>query len=164
MVAERFATARTLQQALIVSSSIARTFDIEAAKSAAKHFADVLTPAINLGLVEFAANATLLVAPTTNRAAMKAAIDKLQPADRTATGEGSFTALQAIATVGAVMGGIGRYKPNAPVFIDINRYDPGCPGRRPTSSAATGARWVPTFSSGRTSSRRSSTRRWSITR
>ena len=50
MVAERFATARTLQQALIVSSSIARTFDIEAAKSAAKHFADVLTPAINLGL------------------------------------------------------------------------------------------------------------------
>ena len=58
---------------------------------------------------------------------MKAAIDKLQPADRTATGEGSFTALQAIATVGAVMGGIGRYKPNAPVFIDINRYDPLVP-------------------------------------
>ena len=36
---------------------------------------------------------------------MKQAIDKLQFADRTATGEGIFTALQAIATVGAVIGG-----------------------------------------------------------
>ena len=36
---------------------------------------------------------------------MKAAIDKLKPEDRTATGEGIFTALQAIATVGAVIGG-----------------------------------------------------------
>ena len=32
-------------------------------------------------------------------------MDKLQFADRTATGEGIFTALQAIATVGAVIGG-----------------------------------------------------------
>src|SRR6202035_326612 len=35
----------------------------------------------------------------------KAALEKLQFADRTATGEGIFTALQAIATVGAVIGG-----------------------------------------------------------
>ena len=47
----------------------------------------------------------MLVPPTTNRDATKAAIDKLQFADRTATGEGIFTALQAIATVGAVIGG-----------------------------------------------------------
>ena len=47
----------------------------------------------------------MLVSPTTNRDATKAAIDKLQLADRTATGEGIFTALQAIATVGAVIGG-----------------------------------------------------------
>ena len=33
------------------------------------------------------------------------ALDKLQVADRTATGEAIFTALQAIATVGAVIGG-----------------------------------------------------------
>jgi hypothetical protein len=37
------------------------------------------------------------VSPTTNREATKNAIDKLQLADRTATGEGVFTALQAIA-------------------------------------------------------------------
>jgi Ca-activated chloride channel family protein len=47
----------------------------------------------------------VLVSPTTNRALMKAAIAKLQPEDRTATGEAIFTALQAIATVGAIMGG-----------------------------------------------------------
>ncbi|WP_156748201.1 VWA domain-containing protein, partial [Mycobacterium sp. 1465703.0] len=78
---------------------------LAAAKEAGKQFAEQLTPAINLGLVEFAANATLLVPPTTNRGAVKAGIDSLQPAPKTATGEGIFTALQAIATVGSVMGG-----------------------------------------------------------
>jgi Ca-activated chloride channel family protein len=36
----------------------------------------------------------VLVSPTTNRDATKNAIDKLQVADRTATGEGIFTALR----------------------------------------------------------------------
>ena len=76
-----------------------------AAQEAAKQFADQLTPGINLGLIAYAGTATVLVPPTTNRDASKAAIDKLQLADRTATGEGIFTALQAIATVGAVIGG-----------------------------------------------------------
>jgi Ca-activated chloride channel family protein len=76
-----------------------------AAQEAAKQFADQLTPGINLGLIAYAGTATVLVSPTTNRVATKAAIDKLQLADRTATGEGIFTALQAIATVGAVIGG-----------------------------------------------------------
>ncbi|WP_156746971.1 VWA domain-containing protein, partial [Mycobacterium sp. E2733] len=78
---------------------------LKAAEEAASQFASQLTPAINLGLVEFAANASLLVSPTTNREAVKAAIDGLKPAPKTATGEGLFTALQAIATVGSVMGG-----------------------------------------------------------
>jgi Ca-activated chloride channel family protein len=78
---------------------------LAAAQEAAKQFADQLTPGINLGLIAYAGNATVLVSPTTNRDASKAAIDKLQLADRTATGEGIFTALQAIATVGAVIGG-----------------------------------------------------------
>ena len=76
-----------------------------AAQEAAKQFADQLTPGINLGLIAYAGTATVLVSPTTNREASKSAIDKLQLADRTATGEGIFTALQAIATVGAVIGG-----------------------------------------------------------
>ena len=76
-----------------------------AAQEAAKQFADELTPGINLGLIEYAGTATVLVSPTTNREATKNGLDKLQFADRTATGEGIFTALQAIATVGAVIGG-----------------------------------------------------------
>ncbi|HZA11396.1 VWA domain-containing protein [Mycobacterium sp.] len=78
---------------------------LAAAQDAAKQFADELTPGINLGLVSYAGTATVLVSPTTNRDSTKRAIDKLQLADRTATGEGIFTALQAIATVGAVIGG-----------------------------------------------------------
>ncbi len=78
---------------------------LAAAQEAAKQFADQLTPGINLGLIAYAGTATVLVSPSTNREASKAAIDKLQLADRTATGEGIFTALQAIATVGAVIGG-----------------------------------------------------------
>jgi Ca-activated chloride channel family protein len=78
---------------------------LAAAQEAAKQFADQLTPGINLGLIAYAGTATVLVSPSTNRDAAKVAIDKLQLADRTATGEGIFTALQAIATVGAVIGG-----------------------------------------------------------
>ncbi len=78
---------------------------LAASQEAAKNFVDQLTPGVNLGLIAYAGTATVLVSPTTNRDASKNAIDKLQVADRTATGEAIFTALQAISTVGAVIGG-----------------------------------------------------------
>ncbi len=78
---------------------------LAAAKEAGKQFADELTPGINLGLVEFAGTATMLMAPSTDRDAVKASIDSLKVAERTATGEGIFTALQAIAQTVAVLGG-----------------------------------------------------------
>ncbi|MBU9764955.1 VWA domain-containing protein [Mycobacterium sp. TNTM28] len=87
-----------------------------AAQEAAKQFADQLTPGINLGLIAYAGTATVLVQPTTNREATKNGLDKLQLADRTATGEGIFTALQAIATVGAVIGG-GDERPPARIVL-----------------------------------------------
>jgi Ca-activated chloride channel homolog len=90
---------------------------LAAAMEAGKQFTDELTPGISLGLVEFAGTATVLVSPTANRAAMKAAIDTLQAQERTATGEGIFTALQAIATVGAVMGG-GDGPPPARIVLE----------------------------------------------
>ena len=90
---------------------------IEAAKEAGKHFVDVLTPGINLGLVSFAANAVLLVPPTIDRDEVKRAIDTLQPAPRTATGEGIFTALQAITTITSVMGG-GAGPPPARIVLE----------------------------------------------
>lgn len=101
---------RAVVMLVIDVSQSMRATDVEpnrmvAAQVAAKQFADELTPGINLGLIEYAGTATVLVSPTTNREAAKTALDKLQFADRTATGEGIFTALQAIATVGAVIGG-----------------------------------------------------------
>jgi Ca-activated chloride channel family protein len=78
---------------------------LAATQEAAKQFVDQMTPGINLGLIAYAGTATVLVSPTTNRDASKNAIDKLQVADRTATGEAIFTALQSISTVGAVIGG-----------------------------------------------------------
>ena len=76
-----------------------------AAQDASKQFVDELTPGVNLGLIAYAGSATVLVSPTTNRDATKRGIDALQVADRTATGEGIFAALQSISTVGAVIGG-----------------------------------------------------------
>ncbi|MEZ0353863.1 VWA domain-containing protein [Mycobacterium sp. pR1184] len=119
---------------------------LAAAQEAGKQFADELTPAINLGLVAFAANATLLVSPTTNRGAVKAAIDGLQPAPKTATGEGIFTALQAIATVGAVMGG-GDGPPPARIVLESDGaenvpLDPNAPQGAFTAARAAKAEGV----------------------
>jgi Ca-activated chloride channel family protein len=78
---------------------------LEAAKAAAKEFADKLTPGINLGLVSFAGTATVLVMPTTDRAAVKQAIDSLQLAEATATGDGINAAMQAIDSFGKMVSG-----------------------------------------------------------
>ncbi|MDL9935850.1 VWA domain-containing protein [Gordonia sp. ABSL1-1] len=83
---------------------------IKAAQSAAKKFADDLTDGINLGLISFAGTPSTLVPPTPDHSATKAAIDKLQLDDKTATGEGIFAALQQIRTLNTVLGG----KDNAP--------------------------------------------------
>ncbi|MGV9414653.1 VWA domain-containing protein [Nocardia sp. NPDC003693] len=78
---------------------------LQVAQEAAKEFADGLTPGINLGLVTFAGTASVQMSPTTNRQAVKAAIDSIKLAERTATGEGILTALQSIDTLASVLGG-----------------------------------------------------------
>ncbi|CAM3660168.1 VWA domain-containing protein [Smaragdicoccus niigatensis] len=90
---------------------------LEAAQAAAKEFVDGLTPGINLGLVAFAGTASVLVSPTTNRASVKAAIDQLKLSERTATGEGIFTALQSIDTLASVLGG-GAEPPPARIVLE----------------------------------------------
>ncbi|TRW82785.1 VWA domain-containing protein [Mycolicibacterium sp. 018/SC-01/001] len=90
---------------------------LAAAKEAGKRFADELTPGINLGLVEFAGSATLLMAPTPDHEAVKASIDSLKAAERTATGEGLFTALQAVAATADVLGG-GDGPPPARIVLE----------------------------------------------
>jgi Ca-activated chloride channel family protein len=134
-----------------VSESMAATdvspSRLDAAKEAGKNFADELTPGINLGLVAFAGTASVLVAPTTNRAVMKAAIDQLQAAERTATGEGIYTALQAIATIGAVVGG-GEKPPPARIVLESDGKetvpgDPNSPRGAFPAARAANAQGVP---------------------
>jgi Ca-activated chloride channel homolog len=69
---------------------------LAAAQQAGKAFVDELPAETNLGVVAFAGTASVLVAPTVDRAAAKSALDGLRLSERTATGEGIFAALQAL--------------------------------------------------------------------
>ena len=69
---------------------------LAAAQEAATQFVDDLTPGVNLGVVSFAGIATVLVSPTTDRAAAKQAIAGLTLDERTATGEAIISSLQTI--------------------------------------------------------------------
>lgn len=69
---------------------------IGAAKAAGKQFVDLLPKRINLGVVSFGGNANLLVPPTLNRQAARAAINGMHLQTRTAIGEAIFTSLSAI--------------------------------------------------------------------
>ena len=126
-----------------VSESMAATdvapSRIEAARESGKRFADQLTPGINLGLVKFSSGATLLVAPTIDRDQVKRAIDSLVPEPRTATGEGIFAALQAIATAGAVMGG-GDGPPPARIVLESDGKETVPPDLDAPRGAFTAAR------------------------
>jgi Ca-activated chloride channel family protein len=72
---------------------------LAAAQSAAKTFLDQLPKTINVGLVSFDGNTRIDVAPTTDRAAVKRAIDRLELHEGTAIGEALFTSLDAIKLV-----------------------------------------------------------------
>jgi Ca-activated chloride channel family protein len=130
----------TIVLAIDVSNSMAAT-DIspnrlEAAKLGATAFVDQLPPRINLGLVTFAGNAAVLVAPTTDREAVLTGIRGIQLGPATAIGEGIYASLQAISTTGQSLSEDGQ--PPAPAAV-VLLSDGETTRGRPNSEAAAAA-------------------------
>jgi Ca-activated chloride channel family protein len=69
---------------------------MEAAKNAARAFVDKQPPSVRIGVVAFSDNAAIVQAPTNDRAAVTAAINRLSPQRGTAIGRGILTSLEAI--------------------------------------------------------------------
>jgi len=88
---------------------------ITAAKDAAKEFLDTLPVGFQVGLVAFAGEATVEVAPTTDQVALRSAIDGLLLAERTATGEGIYTALGVVKQARSISGATPNQQ--APAFV-----------------------------------------------
>jgi Ca-activated chloride channel family protein len=78
---------------------------LEAAIDGATDFVKELPDGIEVGLVSFDSNARLLVSPTTDHQSVEAAIGTLTTNERTATGEGVYTSLDAVQTALAEDGG-----------------------------------------------------------
>jgi Ca-activated chloride channel family protein len=90
----------TVMLAIDVSNSMAATdvapSRLASAKSGAQAFIDRLPTKVHLGLVAFDGEATVLVSPTTDRAAVRTAVNNLQLGPATAIGEAVFACLDAI--------------------------------------------------------------------
>jgi Ca-activated chloride channel homolog len=74
---------------------------LAAAKTAADEFLDTVPETINVGLVQFAGTANVIVPPTTEHDDVRRAIDDLALAEGTAIGEAIFTSLAALSSVPA---------------------------------------------------------------
>jgi Ca-activated chloride channel family protein len=72
---------------------------MRAASAAAERFVEELPDTVNVGLVSFAGSATVLSPPTTDHAAVKQALTRLQMAQSTAIGEAVLTSLEQVATL-----------------------------------------------------------------
>lgn len=90
----------TIMLAIDVSGSMSaddvEPYRLRAAQDAAKKFAERVPRQYKIGLVSFAGVATNLVTPTTDRAALNAAIETLRADGATAIGEAIFTSIDAI--------------------------------------------------------------------
>jgi len=90
---------------------------IAAAKSAATEFVSLLPARINVGLVAFGGNASVLVPPTLDRDSVRAGINNLQLQESTAIGEAVFTSLDAIKVFGQASTARGDKPPPARIVL-----------------------------------------------
>jgi Ca-activated chloride channel homolog len=128
----------TVMMAVDVSLSMEATdvlpSRIEAAKVAAKKFVDLIPARINLGVVAFGGNASVLVPPTVDRDAAKKAIDNLQLQESTAIGEAVYASLDAITNFGHATTAKGDTPPPARVVLMSDGANNK--GRRVTDAAS----------------------------
>lgn len=95
-IKSNFTVVLTLDVSLSMAATDVAPSRIAAAQAAAKKFLTQLPAHFKAGLVQFAGEASLVVAPTTDHAAVARALDGLKLAERTATGEGIYTSLGVI--------------------------------------------------------------------
>ncbi|WP_149359753.1 VWA domain-containing protein [Lolliginicoccus suaedae] len=118
-----------------------------AAQEAAIDFAEGLPEGLNLGLVSYAGTASVLVPPTTDRAPVTSAIDRLELSERTATGEAIFTSLQAIESIAAIIPGEDEPPPAHIVLISDGKQtvpaDLDAPRGAFTAARLSGERDIP---------------------
>lgn len=105
-----------------------------AAQAGAKSFVEMLPPRINVGLVKFGGNSSVVVPPTIDRDSVKRGIDGLAPQDSTAIGEAIFTCLDAIKTFSAQTTAKDDKPP--PARIVLLSDGASNKGRSPSSAAA----------------------------
>ena len=81
---------------------------LEAAKAAAHSFVDKQPASVKIGVVAFSDNAFLIQAPTNDKGAVRAAIDRLQPQRGTAIGSGLLTSLDAVFQTSSAEGDVSQ--------------------------------------------------------
>ena len=109
---------------------------LAAAQTAATEFATNLTPGVNLGIESFAGIATVLVSPTTDRAAAKEAIAGLKLDERTASGDAIIAAVQAIQAFDKTITPTGPADQAAPARIVLMTDGKQTTGRDAVQAAA----------------------------
>jgi len=111
----------TVMLAVDVSESMQATdvlpTRLDAAKAAAKQFADILPGRINLGLVKFGGSAAVVLPPTIDRDAMKNSVASLELESSTAIGDAVFASLDAISTFAKTTTAKGDQPPPARIVL-----------------------------------------------
>ncbi len=114
----------------MVATDVAPT-RLGAAEDAARNFVEALPPGIQLGLVSFSSSASVLVAPTSDRSTVLAAINGLQAGGGTATAAAINLSLKAISSVPVAKGG--KAAPGAIVLMSDGSPNIGEGDQSPTA-------------------------------
>lgn len=96
---ERATVMMAIDTSLSMEATDVKPSRVEAAQAAASSFLDQVPSTVNVGLVTFNGDAIVRVAPTTDRDAVRRALQDLQLGERTAIGDAIETSLSALSSV-----------------------------------------------------------------